>query len=69
MTGHVAKQLAELFMDQQLWEEISKYQLDTHTHTHTKSHSNFNSSVNKCDLRQWMLSFVGSCVDTVVLLW
>lgn len=33
MTGHVAKQLAGLFMDQQLWEEISKYQLETHTHT------------------------------------
>ncbi len=39
MTGHVVKQLAGLFMDQQLWEEISKYQLDTHTHTHTHTNT------------------------------
>lgn len=41
MTGHVVKQLAGLFMDQQLWEEILKYQLDAHTHTHAHNNSHF----------------------------
>lgn len=41
MTGHVVKQLAGLFMDQQLWEEISKYQLDTHKQKEKESGTNF----------------------------
>lgn len=42
MTGHVVKQLAGLFMHQQLWEKILKIPSGyTHTHFYTNSAQQF----------------------------